>query len=93
MHLEANLSRASSYKSGLCDISFLPLHTGTRAPSQDVEMRLDTEPVFVTTTAFKPSRKKGLGHGVEYISFYYVGQIPHDVVSFFFFLKILFELF
>lgn len=42
-----------------------------------------SEPVFITTSDFGPySRANGevFDHGGQYITFYYVGQIPADAV-------------
>src|SRR5690242_14767835 len=69
----------ASHQSGLRNISFLPLYTGTRAPRMDTDSTIETihsdgsherpntEPICVTTTYFRPRiRKKQVRGGGEY---------------------------
>ncbi|KAH9957793.1 hypothetical protein BC827DRAFT_1223234 [Russula dissimulans] len=65
-------------------VEFLPLHLPTRAPVPPGQPRHDLsvfEPVFVTTTDFGPYHRYGQADtGGQYLTFYYVGQIPADAV-------------
>jgi hypothetical protein len=70
----------------------LPIYTGSRAPyhrnsAPDAHPYPSTEPIAVTTHALAPKPKRriifgGTGQdlGVEYLGFYYVGQIPENAV-------------
>ncbi|KDQ55963.1 hypothetical protein JAAARDRAFT_195208 [Jaapia argillacea MUCL 33604] len=62
---------------------FLPLYTPMRAPRPPElrnELRPHTEAIYVTTTAFRPRLGRQGDRGGEYITFWYVGQIPEDAV-------------
>jgi 8-oxo-dGTP pyrophosphatase MutT (NUDIX family) len=58
---------------------FMPLHTRTRAPSSPSAnpVSLNTEPIFASTMAWGPRHQDG---GGEYLTFYYVGQIPEGAI-------------
>jgi hypothetical protein len=67
-------------------VEFLPLHIHTNAPippnsPPNAHLRPTTEPIFVTTHAWAPRRKrKWQDNGGEYLTMYYVGQIAEDAV-------------
>ncbi|KAI0000752.1 hypothetical protein BJV74DRAFT_110510 [Russula compacta] len=69
-------------------IEFLPLYLPSRAPAPPSRPNargelMVSEPVFITTSDFGPyARANGqiVDHGGQYITFYYVGQIPADAV-------------
>jgi hypothetical protein len=83
------LMPSCSNKSGY-RVEFLPLYTPTRAPvSPDVprgQYELpNTEPIYVSVISWAPRknrRSRATDNGGEYLSFYYVGQIPPDAVRF-----------
>ncbi|KAJ7699307.1 hypothetical protein B0H17DRAFT_1049404 [Mycena rosella] len=66
-------------------VAFMPLYTNTSAPGppsqRDAPFRLNCEPIFISTVSY-PERKRRsttLPPG-EYLSFWYIGQIPADAV-------------
>ncbi|KAK7055501.1 Nudix hydrolase domain-containing protein [Favolaschia claudopus] len=66
-------------------VEFLPLFTQTRAPSPPSNPHAayepNTEPIYITTVAF-PARHRAnrVSPAGEYLTFWYVGQIPEDAV-------------
>jgi len=71
--LEQTALRETYEESGY-RVNFLPLYTQSRAPQPGGKSNLlsrNTEPIYVTTASWKRG---------EYLSFYYVGQIPDDAV-------------
>jgi hypothetical protein len=68
-------------------VDFLPLYTLTNAPdppNAPLEIRHgpNIEPIFITTYAWRPRRRRGLADsGGEYLTTWYVGQIPEDAVG------------
>ncbi|EMD34910.1 hypothetical protein CERSUDRAFT_54362 [Gelatoporia subvermispora B] len=69
-------------------VEFLPLFIPTNAPpppgSHEQHRSPITEPIYVSTFAWKPRRRiNGAvpgAHGGEYLTFWYAGQIPEDAV-------------
>ncbi|KAI9463930.1 hypothetical protein F5148DRAFT_1210563 [Russula earlei] len=70
-------------------VQFLPLHLLSRAPAPPERPTarhelMVSEPIYITTTEFGPYYRRGVREpvdsGGEYITFYYVGQIPADAV-------------
>ncbi|KIM41860.1 hypothetical protein M413DRAFT_445070 [Hebeloma cylindrosporum] len=67
---------------------FLPLMNPTRQPpvpgASEQSMILNTEPIYMTITASQPSRTRAgqlRDLGREYLTTWYVGQIPEDAVA------------
>jgi 8-oxo-dGTP pyrophosphatase MutT (NUDIX family) len=63
-------------------VEFLPLHIPSYAPAPpgnpEAYHRLNTEPIFVTLTSWRPRGRRQ--YGGEYLTSWYVGQIPEDAV-------------
>jgi len=78
--LETTALREAYEESGY-QVGFLPLWIPTRAPSppndRDAHIRPNTEPVYVSLMSWRP---RGRRPGGEYLTFWYVGQIPKDAV-------------
>ncbi|KIM81965.1 hypothetical protein PILCRDRAFT_820843 [Piloderma croceum F 1598] len=85
--LEQTALREAYEESGY-RVEFLPLYTPTRAPvSPDVPRGHyelpNTEPIYVSVISWAPRKNhqsRATDNGGEYLSFYYVGQIPPDAV-------------
>ena len=71
-----------SFQSGY-RVEFLPLYSLSHAPpppnSPDAREGPNTEPIYITTYAWPPHRRRG--NGGEYITTWYVGQIPEEAVG------------
>ncbi|KAJ7270640.1 hypothetical protein B0H12DRAFT_1093215 [Mycena haematopus] len=82
--LEQTALRESHEESGY-RVEFLPLYNETRAPGPPNDLqapyRLNCEPVYISTAAY-PQRIRGnrIAPPGEYLTFWYVGQIPADAV-------------
>ncbi|KAJ6625948.1 hypothetical protein B0H10DRAFT_1782148 [Mycena sp. CBHHK59/15] len=82
--LEQTALREAYEESGY-RVDFLPLYTNTHAPSppndRDAACKPNCEPIFITTAAY-PVRVRGNRRAPagEYITSWYVGQIPEDAV-------------
>ncbi|KAJ6554475.1 NUDIX hydrolase domain-like protein [Mycena capillaripes] len=82
--LEQTALREAYEESGY-RVDFLPLYTHTRAPGPPDDpwapSRLNCEAIHINLTSF-PARKRGnrTSPPGEYLSFWYVGQIPEDAV-------------
>jgi len=83
--LEKTALREAYEESGY-QVEFLPLHIPSCAPAPpddpDAYLRLNTEPILVTLTSWSA---KAAGRGRrrypgEYLTSWYVGQIPHDAI-------------
>ncbi|KAJ7042958.1 NUDIX hydrolase domain-like protein [Mycena alexandri] len=64
-------------------VEFLPLHTHSRAPlpPNTPTRDLNSEPIYITTQAFAArTRNNRSAPPGEYLTFWYVGQIPADAV-------------
>jgi len=82
--LEQTALREAYEESGY-QVEFLPLYTPTRAPISPGAPKdtPNTEPIYISTVAWAPRksrRSRTTDNGGEYLSFYYVGQIPLDAV-------------
>ncbi|KAI0673133.1 hypothetical protein C8Q78DRAFT_930406, partial [Trametes maxima] len=81
--LEQTALREAYEESGL-RVSFLPLIMPTNAPTEPRSPEHDprrpiTEPIYVQMTQWRQRRYARIGygaHGGEYLTFWYVGQIP-----------------
>ncbi|KAF7373628.1 Nudix hydrolase domain-containing protein [Mycena sanguinolenta] len=82
--LEQTALREAYEESGY-QVEFLPLYNETRAPGPPDDryaaVRPNCEPVYISTAAY-PARVRGnrVSPAGEYLTFWYVGQIPPDAV-------------
>ncbi|GLB44509.1 putative NUDIX domain containing protein [Lyophyllum shimeji] len=80
--LEAAALREAYEESGH-QVEFLPLYTPTHAPPPPADpsarIKLNTEPVYMTLSAWRPGQGNRKSNG-EYLTSWYVGQIPADSV-------------
>lgn len=79
--LEVTAIREAYEESGY-QVEFLPLYTPSHAPpppnERDFYTRPNTEPFYMTITSWAPGGKRK--HGGEYLTSWYIGQIPKDAV-------------
>ncbi|KAG6810037.1 hypothetical protein H0H92_013627 [Tricholoma furcatifolium] len=80
--LETTALREAYEESGY-RVEFLPLYIPTRAPpppsNRAARWEMNTEPVYTTVTHWSAGQGNRQLPG-EYITFWYVGQIPHDAI-------------
>jgi len=82
--LEQTALREAYEESGY-RVEFLPLFTQTRAPGPPTDPHapysLNCEPIYIGTASYPPrTRGNRIAPAGEYLSFWYVGQIPVDAV-------------
>lgn len=81
--LEKTALREAYEESGY-QVEFLPLHSPTCAPAPpddpDAYLRLNTEPILVTLTSWSAGGRGRRKHPGEYLTSWYVGQIPEDAI-------------